>query len=75
MRGEMSKNPCEALGKMRIRVTPTSPRWFANLRLDMVTVGTRNPMESMFEISRVKTISKRRYGMEATGNPQLFGAG
>ena len=70
MQGKMSDNLCEALVKMSIRAERrTAPRWSANLWLNMA-----NPRlcedESMCEASKCRPISKRRYGMEAEGNPE-----
>ena len=68
MQGRMSGNLYEALMKRPIRAERrTAPRWSADLWLDMA-----NPRlckdEPMCEASKRRSISKRRYGMEAEGN-------
>ena len=68
MQGTMSKNLCEAPRTMQIRSTPQLPRRSANLWSDMDTPRLCEE-ESVLEISRALTISKRRYGMEAEGSP------
>ena len=71
MQWTMSNKLCEAWVERRIRDTSQLPRWFAYLWLDMV-----NPKlcegESVFEISIPESISKRRYGMQAEGNPTHY---
>lgn len=69
MQGTMSKNLCEALRIMQIRSERrTLPRRSANLWSEMATLRWFEE-ESVYEISKSATISKRRYGIEIEGNP------
>ena len=63
----MSKKLCEAPMKRRVRVTSQTPRGFAYLWMNMIKPKWCE-VESVFEVSILSAISKRRYGIEIEGN-------
>jgi len=72
MQGTRSNNLCEALRKMQIRCQRRrQSRGSANLWLDKVK-SRLCKIESVFDASRMASVSKRRYGTQREGNPIIL---